>query len=282
MANPRIETHQSWDDPRHLGAFSDYVHDLPLFQRYRNSQIYGNIRKCLELVLPCSSTVVEIGVGGGRSYAFLREISKRLENIDYQYTGYDISRQCVEFCKARYAENFICSETEVFKYQVADLVFFFDVMVHCRSPLDFLTQASTASRRYLCFQTPTRDKGPTEYNVEKSCRLENGSWVPWIVFNTTELAEELKARGFCKVLLLKEYKSFAGNAPRFLPKEFFEMDIGSASSAVLAIRPEGLNNSIESSNLLAHDINEMIVKERSKIPIAVQLMNSIFRNIKGR
>ena len=267
----------SWSKPDHLKTFTDYTYDLPSFAKRRNKQIYSNIGRCLQLVIPYCDEIVEIGVGGGRSYMYLNYLSDRMRSTGYKYTGYDISDQCVEFCNNRYGNHFNVSGTVGARYKTADLVYFFDAMVHCHNPLGFLDAAALATTRYLCFQTPTRDLGPTEYDPEKSCRLENGAWVPWIVFNAGELVSEIQRRGFHKILLIKSYKKFAGNAPRFLPKEFFESDIGSARTAVLAIREEGMNKDLERNRNLTNDITEVLSDKAVKMPTVLKLANTAYR-----
>jgi hypothetical protein len=267
----------SWVKPNHLRAFSDYTYDLPLFARKRNRQIYSSIGRCLEVVIPYCDEIVEIGVGGGRSYSYLDDLSNRVDARRYKYTGYDLSRQCVEFCKRQYGDFFHLSNAVGTQYQKADLVYFFDVMVHSHDPLEFLDAAAVAAKRYLCFQTPTRDLGSTEYDPDKSCRLENGSWIPWIVFNVSELVLEIQKRGFHKILLIKDYKKFAGNAPRFLPKEFFESDVGSARTAVLAIRKEGMNEILEVNKNLANDVTEVLSERAPRMPVLLKLANTGYR-----
>ena len=159
----------------------------------------------------------EVGVGGGRSYSALIYLLSNLGITNYSYRGYDISKVCINYLINYYGPNFELSAVDNPKYRKCDLLYFFDVIVHAAKPLDFLDAVSESCTKYLCFQSPTRDTGATEYDVAKSCKFENGSWIPWIIFNVDELVEQLRKRGFIKVLMIKRYKNFGGTGMRYLP-----------------------------------------------------------------
>ena len=274
-----MEKHYSaWNESEHLQTFSDYALDLPIYTRYRNQARFHNLGRCLKKVLPFSESVVEVGVGGGRSYTFFDALRREM-GYKSQYRGYDISPQCVEYCQKRFGDFFDISTTTSPKYQNADLLFFFDVLVHSAHPRDFLDSVCESTKKFLCFQTPTRDNGSTVYNPDQSCRLENGKWVPWIVFNINELIEELQKRGFDKFLVIKKYKKFAGNAPRFLPREFFEPNTGSSRTSVLAIRENSLVDEITSDQEMANDVNVIVSTPGPSVPYGVALLNSVYRRV---
>jgi hypothetical protein len=169
-----------------------------------------------------AEVINELGVGGGRSYQFFTNLLNgrrkgRTQNFNYQ--GYDIAQQCVDFCNSTFGPRFELVD-ESSEFRKCDLFFFFDVLVHSEDPLALLDKVSLSTTKFLCFQTPTRDAGVTEYNPEKSCRLENGTWVPWIVFNLDELLDELRERGFERFLVLKACKDFSGGGKRFYQRNF--------------------------------------------------------------
>ena len=128
----------------------------------------------------------------------------------------------------------------------------------------------------MCFQTPTRDEGPTEYDPSKSYRIEHGSRIPWIVFNVDELITELRKFGFTSFTIIKRYKHFGGNSLRYLPKEFSEPSFPSSRTAVLAIKPEGLNQMQAEGGMFLEGVN-FVAPENPVIPRYVEFSNRVWR-----
>jgi len=270
----------AWNSPSHLEAFSDWFEDLRIYRELRSRQIYQNLGRCLSEVVDQAEVINELGVGGGRSYQFFTNLLNgrrkgRAKNGNYK--GYNIAQQCVDLCNSTFGPRFELVD-ESSEFRKCDLFFFFDVLVHSEDPLALLDKVSLSTTKFLCFQTPTRDAGVTEYNPEKSCRLENGTWVPWIVFNLDELLDELRERGFERFLVLKACKDFSGGGKRFLPKEFFEPAVGSARTAICAIKKD------VSYGLEGYERRVHIEKTTGqvKIPTTITLMNKIWRKTRQR
>ena len=99
------------------------------------------------------------------------------------------------------------------------------------------------------------------------------------VLEINELIEELQKRGFDQFLVIKKYKKFAGNAPRFLPREFFEPNTGSSRTSVLAIRENSLVDEITSDQEMANDVNVIVSTPGPSVPYGVALLNSVYRRV---
>lgn len=76
----------------------------------------------------------------------------------------------------------------------------------------------------------------TIVDADKSCSWENDSWVPWIVMNIDEMIDRLRALGYSKFLITKNYEIFGGSGMRYLEKDLYSSKSGSARSTVLAIK----------------------------------------------
>jgi hypothetical protein len=97
--------------------------------------------------------------------------------------------------------------------------------------------------------------------------MENGSWVPWIVLNVHELIDQLNHRGFDKFFIITSYKRFAGNGERYLPKEFYEPGFGSARTAILAIKKDGMNQALNVDGSFTEDVTLIESNDRISIPL---------------
>ena len=271
--------YKSWDSPQFLADFSAYRNDLSIFWKFRQRQIYGNLQYCLEKVVPYSNIVNEVGVGGGRSYSAFLAVLKKLRIKDCDYRGYDVSSQCIDYLNEYNGPLFKLSPVVNPLYRECDLLYFFDVLIHAEKPFEFLDDVSKSCRKYLVFQTPTRDRGDTEFDVSKSCRRQNNLWIPYIIWNVDQLVNELKKRGFTKILLIKSYKNLAGGGARFLPKEFYEPRIGSSRTVVLAIKDEGMSEELTLDPDLRDEVNLIKRIDRVVIPRSVRFLNWAYRKV---
>ena len=264
----------AWTSREHLETFSDWSKDLSSYSKYRNRQIYGNLGRCINEVIDYSVVINELGVGGGRSLEYFRSLTRDANLQSYDYLGYDIAPECVDHCRTKFGYNFELVKDDAI-FRPCDLFFFFDVLVHSADPLKLLERLGASTGKYLCFQTPTRDQGVTEFDVEKSCRLENGVWVPWIVFNLDELLDHLKEQGSERFLVLKTYKQFSGGGNRFLPRECFDPRTGSARTAICAVK-RGVSKGLDS---LEEDIEIIRTRDETRIPLMITVINKVFRKI---
>ena len=99
--------------------------------------------------------------------------------------------------------------------------------------------------------------------------------MPWIVFNVDELLDILREHGFSKFLLIKQYKNFVGNGPRYLPKDLSVS--GTARTSILGIRNEGLNEDLQKVKLLENEVNFVNSTEEIKMPRFVRALNALHK-----
>jgi hypothetical protein len=117
----------------------------------------------------------------------------------------------------------------------AELVFARDVVMHAMNPREFLGELYEITIHHLVLRLRTKEKGETIYDPVQSCLYAYGNWVPYIVFNTAELISLL---GSCKprpsrILVRRNPVVLGGYNGRFLPKEFYYPETGTAETALL-------------------------------------------------
>ena len=79
----------------------------------------------------------------------------------------------------------------------------------------------------------TRDLGETVLDPELSCQRVYGSWVPFIVLNFEETVEAIKrSDNVSQVSFYKHYQILGGHNGRYLPKECYHPETGTAETAV--------------------------------------------------
>jgi len=123
----------------------------------------------------------------------------------------------------------------------ADLVLSRDVVLHCADPRAHLAEVYALCRRYLVLRLRTRDQGATVYDLEQSCMYYQGGWVPYIVFNTDDLVDVLRAlEPAPRRIVVRKYPTvLGGHNGRYLPKELYLSEIGGAQTAVLVEKGTG-------------------------------------------
>lgn len=262
---------KAWQTNAHLRNFTKYESFLKIYTHslWNNSNIFFALN---EIIHNCDS-LTEIGHGGGYFYYHLRRLKKKID-----YIGFDVSKPCVEYCRKKYGLFFYLVSGKNDPLRKSDCVFFCDVAVHQKTPLEFIKNAASYADKYLLFYDRTRDIGKTEYDYEKSCCYENGYWIPFIVFNVSEMVNYLLTLGFVKIVVIKNYNEFAGKADRYLPKDLYGKQAKTARTTFLAIREEGLEGLNLSGPLFLEKINVLERKETcSKI---VKELNYLYVHIK--
>ena len=103
--------------------------------------------------------------------------------------------------------------------------------------------------------------------------MENDSKIPWVVFNLDELIDHLRKQGFIKILVVRQYKNFVGNGPRYLPEDL--LTSGTARTSILGIRNEGLNEDLQGVKLLESEVNFVSSVKDIRIPRSVRALNTL-------
>lgn len=183
------------------------------------------------------ATLSDVGCATGRFYRFFRHVWPSLE-----YKGFDVSEAAVGLASEAHPKgNFrvysgdLKSEPEI----CSDIVFCRDVVLHQPNPMEFLTGLYAAAKKYLVLRVRTREVGPTVFDVDLSCIYSYGHWVPYIVINTNELTDLISSfePSPVKITLQRHLEVLGGRHNRFLPKELYYPETGTAETALLVEKP---------------------------------------------
>ena len=191
---------------------------------------------------PDLRTFSDVGCATGGFYRYFLKIWPSL-----RYRGFDISEVAVAQARKLYPRTSFTVFDGNLKSQPdirSDVVFSRDVVHHQENPTRLLTDLYDATEKYLVLRVRTREVGTTVFDTSQSCQFTYGLWVPYIVYNTSELAELL--RSFTPppagITIWRHPSVLGGNHSRFLPKELYYPETGSAETAVLVEKGPGEGN----------------------------------------
>jgi len=129
--------YSAWKTNKHLSTFSNYKKDLSVYRKYKNKFMYADMHEYIELIARDINSVGEIGVGGGEAFNRIKPLIDKVSKKKVEYTGYDISPQCISFLKNTYSEQFQMVDPSKEDYKDVDLVYMVDVAVHQENVLNF-------------------------------------------------------------------------------------------------------------------------------------------------
>ena len=230
---------EAWQQLDHADLFDARAHfSLPRLRRvYENFNEFrlfvghkGEIR---------GRDFVEIGCATGELYRYLRRY-----HSEFTYRGFDISQPAIERARRKYADG--CFElckpdlSDVIAANVRPAVVWArDVVHHQPDPFEYLPRLLSISNEVTILRIRTRDKGATVLDPEQSCQWHYNHWVPYIVLNLDETLDAVcKAIPVGKLLVVKRYVQLGGWHNRYLPKECYYPDTGTAESALYVARSE--------------------------------------------
>ena len=205
----------------------------------RNLESFNDVRLlCDHLREPLAGELLEVGCATGEMYRYLK-----LTQPAIAYTGLDISESAIERARSKYADaNFVLgdpvqsisdnlkSHSLATKYAV---VYSKDVLHHQTQPWDFLDDLMASAQLSLFLRTRTRDEGETVLDPNQSCQYHYNGWMPYVVFNLDELVRQIQQRSpSAEVVVLRNHMVLGGRENRFLPKECYLPQTGTAESAV--------------------------------------------------
>ena len=182
---------------------------------------------------PDLRTLSDVGCATGRFYRYFLRIWPSL-----QYKGFDISEGAVSQARRLYPRT----SFTVFNGRIesepkirSDVIFCRDVVHHQEDPRQFLSGLYDDTGKYLVLRVRTREVGATVLDTSQSCQYTYGLWVPYIVFNTAELIELLQSftPPPAGITLWRHPLVLGGQNSRFLPKELYYPETGTAETAVL-------------------------------------------------
>ena len=261
-----------WQSDEHARLFDyrDYFASFRLAKIYANFNEFNLFRKFVNDNY--NGTLLEVGCATGASYRFFKKFYKNIK-----YTGADISKSALTQAQRKYPHgNFIQVDSESSKLsgKKFDFVFCRDVVLHQTGPFEFLTKLSTVSQKGIFLRLRTRDKGATELNVEKSCQINYGAWAPYIIINADELISYFKEMPRCRrIVLNKNYMVLGGVNSRFLPKDCYLSEIGTAETAVYAEFGDG---EVQEPEVIVE-----ILKDASRFSFVDRLLNKCMRILTG-
>ena len=227
------KSREAWNESEHASVFStwdrlstgrlvkicDQFNEIQLFRTIANNQ-------------DCQS-ISDIGCATGRFFRFFQKVRP-----DLVYKGFDISEAAINYARILYPRGdftvFNGSLTGDLKIQ-SDIVFCRDVVIHQSDPRKFLSDLYDVTKRYLVLRLRTRETGDTVFDISQSCQYVYGHWVPYIVFNTTDLVDLICsfAPTPTKLTLWRWPDVLGGKNDRFVPKEMYYPETGTAESALI-------------------------------------------------
>lgn len=227
-----------WQHPAHVERF-DARSRLDARNLIRNYEAFNDVRLLKERLDPARSVdLVEVGCATGEFSRYLR-----LAFPQVRYAGLDVSEPAIARAKAKYPETpfFVVDAGRPVAEGLARLglsqdpalIYSKDVMQHQLEPLAFLSDLIRRASEAVIVRCRTRDVGPTERDPERSCQHHYGGWMPYIVVNLQELLDRIVGElPDSEVVVYRHHMVLGGRHERFLPKELYLEETGTAETAV--------------------------------------------------
>ena len=239
----------AWGDQMHANVF-DYLHKMPKYIVKKHYEGFNEGRLLKKFKDDIHGDIFfEIGCATGELYRYISNFMSR-----FQYLGFDISVPAIERAKAKYPQGRFHLLSSGFdeilnKFGQPDVLWCRDVIMHQEQPYSFLHNLITLSKEVIILRLRTRDFGDTVFDSQRSCQLHwDKFWVPYIVLNTDEMIQKIKDHDDVKkIVISRHYEVLGGHNYRFLPKELYFTDSGTAESAVFILKGARTNGSVEVS-----------------------------------
>jgi len=270
---------KGWDTKSHLDNFNPWNYYSNSFFNYTFGSFYEN-KKMIELLNKNNNSILDVGCASGY---LLRYILKNVSGFNTKnYLGVDISKSAIEFAKKKYGiTNFRVLDNENLNFNESvlyDIVYSRDTIQHQVDPLQFINNLLKLSKNYIVLRLRTRDKGKTEFNSEHSCQMHYDKyWMPYIVINIDELIEIFKMNAFIEeVSINKSYMILGGQTQRFLPKDLYFSESGTAETSIILKldRSKNLTNILKINETLEKEGQNYISENRFKFLI-YRILNKI-------
>jgi len=227
------KTHEAWHQDVHAVHF-DVWHKLSLRELKKTYQSFNEIRLFLEnKSFIKGKTLVEIGCATGELYRYMKAF-----HPEFQYSGFDISEPAIRRAKEKYPHGdfSVCKEdlSDIIGQNLSpSVVLERNIVAHQPNAFEFLSKIISIPTEVAIFRLRTRDKGETVLDPDLSCMWHYSKWVPYIVMNIDECIEKIKQTvNFEALFIVKNYQQLGGHNSRFLPKECYYPETGTAETAV--------------------------------------------------
>ena len=225
--------YEAWAQQEHATEFSSWD-SLPTSKFMRLCNQFNECQLAQELAQRTEiHNIWDVGCATGRFYRFFQ---KTFPGADYR--GFDLSVAAIEYAKQRYTDgefNHFDGNLSEISPGKPDLIFCRDVVLHQPDPVDFLAKLYQAAGQYLVIRVRSRETGATVFDIEQSCQYAHGYWVPYIVFNTEELINMISSYSHApaKIEVIRHPVILGGQLNRFLPKELYYPETGTAETSIL-------------------------------------------------
>jgi len=229
-----VSEKDAWGDQTHADVF-DYLAAMPTYMVRRHYESFNEGRLLNEYAGGIrGDAFFEIGCATGELYRYISRFMSR-----FQYTGFDISAPAIERARAKFPGGRFHLLTSGFDeirslYGQPDVLWCRDVVMHQEDPYAFLRGLIDLGGEAVVLRLRTRDVGETVLDVERSCQLHwDRFWVPYIVLNTDEMVRKIKeSADVASIVVSRNYEVLGGQNYRYLPKELYFTDTGTAETAV--------------------------------------------------
>ena len=233
-----ISWYGDWQDQRHAVVF-DGRSRLDRRNLLRNYEGFNDVRLLNERIdQGARLSLLEVGCATGEFFRYLRS-----KHPTVRYYGIDISEPAVARARAKYPDApFFVTEPgarlgsllpRLGVPEHPEVVYAKDVLQHQTEPLEFLSDLVRAASDTVILRCRTRDVGATVWDPDQSCQYHYGGWMPYIVLNLEELtAHILNTLPASEIVIYRNHMVLGGQHNRFVPKELYYPDTGTAESAV--------------------------------------------------
>ncbi|MDP3702761.1 MAG: class I SAM-dependent methyltransferase [Candidatus Omnitrophota bacterium] len=230
--------YRNWQHPAHAVQFDGRAH-LDLRNLIRNYEAFNDVRLLNERVERSRAfELLEVGCATGE---FIRYLRAKFPLV--HYIGLDVSEPAIARAKAKYPEvpffvvqadsNLTETLRDLGVTRQPDTVYSKDVVQHQVRPFEFLSSLIEVASEAVILRCRTRDVGTTVLDPERSCQFYEGDWLPYIVLNLQELVEWVRAKvPEGEIVLYRHHMVLGGQHGRFLPKELYRKETGTAETAV--------------------------------------------------
>ncbi len=235
---------EAWQAPVHADMFDARAQ----YSLGRLKRVYENFNE-FRLFLDHKNQIrgrefVEIGCATGELYRYLRRYHPK-----FKYCGFDISVPAIKRARQKYPHGqFDLCESDLSDVVAANLkpavVWARDVVHHQPDPFIHLSRLLLISNDVTILRVRTRDKGATVLDPELSCQWHYNRWVPYIILNIDEAVDAITSTiPIKKLVVLKRYVQLGGWHDRFLPKECYYSETGTAETSIYISRSEDRRSS---------------------------------------
>jgi len=157
---------------------------------------------------------------------------------EFHYRGLDISEPAIHRARAKYptASFDLCRPdlSDVVSSGVSPTVLWArDVVHHQPDPFEYLSTLLSIAKEVTVLRIRTRDNGASIIDPEISCQWHYNHWVPYIILNIDEVLGFIqKTISVKKIFVAKRYVQLGGLYNRFVPKDCYYPETGTAETAL--------------------------------------------------